>query len=120
MKRRNALRSLLSAWAVTGMTVAALICLPALPAAAAAEGSFQRALQVSGTGASGFEHRFGQRRGAHRQFEPSPGNRTYPGPRNGSVENVEEKIKRLETNPPIQQSGNDIRIGHIDDPGIAA
>ena len=32
--------------------------------------------------------------------------------------NVEEKIKRLEANPPIQQSGNDIRIGHIDDPEL--
>src|SRR5579859_489909 len=27
-------------------------------------------------------------------------------------------IERLEKNPPIQQSGNDIRIGHIDDPGL--
>jgi DUF4097 and DUF4098 domain-containing protein YvlB len=32
--------------------------------------------------------------------------------------NTEEKIKRLEANPPIQQSGNDIRIGHIDDPEL--
>ena len=32
--------------------------------------------------------------------------------------NSEEKIKRLEANPPIQQSGNDIRIGHIDDPEL--
>jgi putative adhesin len=29
-----------------------------------------------------------------------------------------EEIKRLEDNPPIQQSGNDIRIGHIDDPEL--
>lgn len=27
-------------------------------------------------------------------------------------------IERLENNPPIQQSGNDIRIGHIDDPEL--
>jgi len=32
--------------------------------------------------------------------------------------NAEAKIKRLEDNPPIQQSGNDIRIGHIDDPEL--
>ena len=32
--------------------------------------------------------------------------------------NAEEKIKRLEANPPIQQSTNDIRIGHIDDPEL--
>jgi DUF4097 and DUF4098 domain-containing protein YvlB len=37
---------------------------------------------------------------------------------NGSSQNGEEKIKRLEANPPIQQSGNDIRIGHIDDPEL--
>ena len=29
-----------------------------------------------------------------------------------------EAIQRLEDNPPIQQSGNDIRIGHIDDPSL--
>ena len=32
--------------------------------------------------------------------------------------NAEERIKRLEANPPIQQSGNQIRIGHIDDPEL--
>jgi DUF4097 and DUF4098 domain-containing protein YvlB len=32
--------------------------------------------------------------------------------------NVQEKIKRLEANPPIQQSGNIIRVGHIDDPDL--
>ena len=29
-----------------------------------------------------------------------------------------EVIQRLQDNPPIQQSGNDIRIGHIDDPAL--
>ena len=117
MKRRNTVRSLLSAWAFTSMTVAALICLPALPAAAAAEGSFQRALQVTGpvhldlsTGSGNVEVRTGnssqvQVTGHIRAKEWFGGN-------------VEEKIKRLETNPPIQQSGNDIRIGHIDDPEL--
>ena len=33
-------------------------------------------------------------------------------------ENVEERVKRLENNPPVRQSGNDIRIGHIDDPDL--
>ena len=47
MKRRFAAPSLRSAWTV-GLIFAALICLPTLPAAAAAEGSFQRALQVTG------------------------------------------------------------------------
>jgi len=29
-----------------------------------------------------------------------------------------QAIQRLQDNPPIQQSGNDIRIGHIDDPAL--
>lgn len=29
-----------------------------------------------------------------------------------------DAIERLQNNPPIQQSGNDIRIGHIDDPEL--
>jgi hypothetical protein len=31
---------------------------------------------------------------------------------------AEGKVKRLEDNPPVQQSGNDIRVGHIDDPDL--
>lgn len=117
MKRRSVVPSMLSAWALTSMTIAGLICLPALPAAAATEGSFQRALQVTGpvhleltTGAGNVEVRTGnsnqvQVTGHIRVSEWSEGN-------------AEEKIKKLEANPPIQQSGNDIRIGHIDDPEL--
>lgn len=117
MKRRYVVPSILSGWAITCMTVAALVCLPASPAAAAAEGSFQRTLQVTGpvhldltTGSGNVEVRTGnssqvQVTGHIRASEWFGGN-------------VAEKIKRLETNPPIQQSGNDIRIGHIDDPEL--
>jgi len=117
MKRRHVVPSMFSAWAITSMTVAALICLPALPATAAAEGSFQRSLQVTGpvhldltTGSGDVEVRTGNSSqvrvtGRIRATEWFGGN-------------VEEKIKRLEANPPIQQSGNDIRIGHIDDPEL--
>jgi DUF4097 and DUF4098 domain-containing protein YvlB len=117
MKRQNVVPSMLSARAIASMTVAALICLAALPAAAASEGSFQRALQVTGpvhldltTGSGNVEVRTGnssqvQVTGHIRASEWFAGN-------------VEEKIKRLEANPPIQQSGNDIRIGHIDDPEL--
>jgi DUF4097 and DUF4098 domain-containing protein YvlB len=31
---------------------------------------------------------------------------------------AEARVKRIEDNPPIQQSGNDIRIGNIDDPDL--
>jgi hypothetical protein len=117
MKRRNAVPSMFCAWALTGMTIAAFVCLPALPAAAASEGSFQRSLQVTGpvhleltTGAGNVEVRTGnssqvQITGHIRASEWFDGN-------------AEEKIKKLEANPPIQQSGNDIRIGHIDDPEL--
>jgi len=32
--------------------------------------------------------------------------------------NAEERVRKIENNPPIQQSGNDVRIGHIDDPEL--
>ena len=117
MKRRFAVPSLLSIWTVVGCIFAVLICLPAQPAAAAADGSFQRALQVTGpvhldltTGSGDVEVHTGNSNqvrvtGHIRASEWFGGN-------------VEEKIKRLEANPPIQQSGNDIRIGHIDDPEL--
>src|SRR5215469_5670526 len=31
---------------------------------------------------------------------------------------AEEKVRRLESNPPIEQNGNAIRIGHIEDPDL--
>jgi len=94
-----------------------MVCFQVLPAAAASEGSFQRTLQVAGpvhmdltTGSGNVEVRTGNSSqvrvtGHIRATEWFGGN-------------AEEKIKRLEANPPIQQSGNDIRIGHIDDPEL--
>jgi DUF4097 and DUF4098 domain-containing protein YvlB len=32
--------------------------------------------------------------------------------------NAEEKVRRLEQNPPIEQTGNSIRVGHISDPEL--
>ena len=93
------------------------LILHATPAAAAAEGSFQRALQVTGpvhldlTTGSGTSRCAPAVRVRCRSTDAS-------APANGSGGNAEEKIKRLEANPPIQQSGNDIRIGHIDDPEL--
>jgi DUF4097 and DUF4098 domain-containing protein YvlB len=102
---------------LNAFAIATLLCLQAVPAAAAAEGSFQRALSVTGpvhmdlTTGSGDVH---VRAGNSNQVQVSGHIRAtewFAG-------NVEEKIKRLEANPPIQQSGNDIRIGHIDDPEL--
>jgi hypothetical protein len=94
-----------------------LVCLQAVPAAASAEGSFQRTLQVTGTvnlevtTGSGSIH---VRTGSSNQVQVTghiKATEWFGG-------NAEEKVKRLQSNPPIQQSGNDIRIGHIDDPEL--
>ncbi len=112
MKSPKTLLSILNACAI-----ATMVCFQVLPAAAASEGSFQRTLQVTGpvhmdltTGSGNVEVRTGNSSqvrvtGHIRATEWFGGN-------------AEEKIKRLEANPPIQQSGNDIRIGHIDDPEL--
>ncbi len=97
--------------------LAALVCLPALPATASAEGSFQRTLHVTGpvnlevTTGSGSIH---VRTGNTTQVQVTgriKATTWFEG-------NAEERVKRIEANPPIQQSGNDIRIGHIDDPEL--
>jgi hypothetical protein len=91
-----------------------LVCLQALPAAASAEGSFQRTLTVTGpanvdlsTG-SGTVH---VRTGSSGQVEIS----AHIKVTNWLGGNSEGKVQEIEKNPPIQQSGNDIRIGHSDD-----
>ncbi len=88
-----------------------------IPALAAAEGHFERTLQISGA--------------ANVQLETGSGSiDVHSGSSNevriaGHIKisewfggDAEEKVKRLESNPPIQQSGNDVRIGHIDDPEL--
>lgn len=97
--------------------MAALACFSAIPAMASAEGSFQRTLQVTGpvnlditTGAGSIE------------IHPGSGSQVQITGHIKATEwfdsNAEEKVKRLEQNPPIQQSGNGIRIGHIEDPEL--
>ncbi|MGA8310269.1 MAG: DUF4097 family beta strand repeat-containing protein [Terriglobales bacterium] len=102
---------------VLGCAIAALICFHALPAAGAAEGSFQRTLQVNGP--------------VHMELTTGSGNVQVRTGNSSEVQvtgriratdwfegNVEERIKRIESNPPIQQSGNTIRVGHLDDPEL--
>src|SRR5712692_9431835 len=94
-----------------------LFFLQAVPAVASPEGSFQRTLQV--TGAVNLEVTTGSgsiqvRTGSANQVQVTghiKATEWFGG-------NAEEKVKRLQTNPPIQQSGNDVRIGHIDDPEL--
>jgi len=99
---------------LSASTVAALFLTAALPAAmAAVEGSFQRDLQVSSpvnldvatgsgnititTGGSGRVHISGHIRSNH-----------------WSDSDAESRVRQLEQNPPIVQSGSTIRIGHIE------
>jgi DUF4097 and DUF4098 domain-containing protein YvlB len=91
-----------------------VVCLHALPAAASTEGSFQRTLTVTGpanvdlsTG-SGSVH---VRTGGSGQVEIS----AHIKVTNWLGGDGERKVQEIEKNPPIQQSGNDIRIGHSDD-----
>lgn len=76
----------------------------------AAEGSFQRTLQVSGP--------------VDLDVQTGSGNNTvHTGGSNtvqinGTIKahgmDAEERVRELESNPPIQQDGNNIRVGHID------
>src|SRR5438309_6531541 len=86
-----------------------------LSACAAARGEFERTLQVNGavdlqveTGSGSIEVTTGGSNSNEvRVIGRISANDFFGG-------NAEERVKRLESNPPIQQSGNDIRIGHID------
>lgn len=98
--------------------LAALLCAPAVPAVASAEGSFQRTLMVTGpvnldvsTGAGNIQVRTG---GAN-QVEVTGHIKVA----DWFVRDPTDKVKRIEQNPPIQQSGNSIRIGHLDDPELS-
>jgi DUF4097 and DUF4098 domain-containing protein YvlB len=85
-----------------------------MPAAASSEGSFQRTLQVTGpvnldlnTGSGSVN----VRTGSSSEVQVTG----HVKATNWLGGNADERIKRIEANPPIQQSGNDIRIGLIDD-----
>jgi DUF4097 and DUF4098 domain-containing protein YvlB len=88
-----------------------------LPAMGAARGEFDKTLQVNGPVNLQVETGSGSvdvHRGASSQVHIVGHiyvNEWFSG-------NGEEKVKKLEANPPIQQSGNDVRVGHIDDPEL--
>jgi DUF4097 and DUF4098 domain-containing protein YvlB len=82
----------------------------------AAEGSFDRALHVSGAVDLQIETGSGSinvRTGDSSEVRVTGHIRTHDW-----MDSGDERVKKLESNPPIQQSGNDIRIGHIDDPDL--
>jgi DUF4097 and DUF4098 domain-containing protein YvlB len=100
---------------LAALSMATVICFTTL--AFAEEGSFERNLKVSGavnlqveTGSGNIEIRTGD--SSQVLVKGRIKVNDWFGHESG------ERIKRLETNPPILQSGNDIRIGHIDDPDL--
>lgn len=109
------MRGFTSRCAIAIAITALVLC--SLPAYSSAHGEFERTLQVNGrvdlqveTGSGSIEVHRGGSNQVHVVGRIST-NEWFGG-------NAEEKVKKLEANPPIQQSGNDIRIGHIDDPEL--
>ena len=99
---------------LTAVITAGLAWLQPVPAAAASEGSFQRTLQV--TGAVNLDLTTGSgsvnvRTGSSSEVQVTGHIKVT----NWFGGNADDRVKRIEANPPIQQSGNDIRVGHIDD-----
>jgi len=101
-------------YSLASIIVVTLACLQPMSAAASSEGSFQRTLQVTGpvnldlTSGSGSVN---VRTGSSSQVEITGHIKTT----NWFGGDAEARIKRIESNPPIQQNGNDIRIGHVSD-----
>jgi DUF4097 and DUF4098 domain-containing protein YvlB len=100
------------AFAVTGL----VLC--SVPAFSSARGEFERTLQVNGradlqveTGSGSIEVHRGGSNQVH-VVGHIRANEWFGGG------NADERVKKLENNPPVQQSGNDIRIGHLDDPEL--
>ncbi|HVP43084.1 MAG TPA: DUF4097 family beta strand repeat-containing protein [Terriglobales bacterium] len=92
-----------------------VVVMLSLPAAAAVTGSFERTLQVSGpvqlevkTGSGDISIR----KGEDKSVRVYGRIRAHEGLFGGDPR---EKVRKLEKDPPIQQSGNLIRIGHVND-----
>ncbi|HXZ31911.1 MAG TPA: DUF4097 family beta strand repeat-containing protein [Terriglobales bacterium] len=90
------------------------VCLQALPALGSAEGTFQRTLQVTGPVSLDLTTGSGNvnvRTGGSGQVRVTGHVKVTNWFGSGS----EEQLKKITDNPPIQQSGNDIRIGNSGD-----
>jgi DUF4097 and DUF4098 domain-containing protein YvlB len=105
------------AWAITAALGLMAVAVPAR----SAEGSFDRTLNVAGTvdvdvttGSGNITVRRGE-----------PGTVRIHGEIRAHAnwgldeDEAERKVKALESNPPIEQTGNIIRVGHIQDPDLS-
>src|SRR5580693_6425308 len=94
--------------------VVSLACLLPMSVAASSEGSFQRTLQV--TGPVNLDLNIGSgsvnvRTGSSSEVQVIGHIKVT----NWLGGDADERVKRIEANPPIQQNGSDIRIGHVND-----
>src|SRR5215471_9914670 len=115
-RRRAMLSRRICSLVATSFAILGLLLLIPAPAAAS-EGSFQRTLQVTGpvnldlsTGSGSVSIRTG----SSSQVQVTGHIRAtnwFGGDASG-------RVKQIEGNPPIQQSGNDIRVGHINDSAL--
>jgi len=103
------------------ISVIALALLVASAAHAAVEGSFDRTLKVAGrvdldvqSGAGNIVVHAGDASSVVINGHVKASDSGF----NMSGLSAEEKIKRIEQNPPIEQNGNTIRIGHIQDDSL--
>jgi DUF4097 and DUF4098 domain-containing protein YvlB len=100
----------------TLLLVATVTLITAMPVFAV-EGQFQRTLSVNGSVSIDLTTGSGSvqvHTGSANQVEVTGHIKATDWLGFGS----EERIKKIEANPPIQQSGNTIRIGHIEDPEL--
>ncbi len=94
------------------LIIATLACTQAPQAIAASEGHFERTLSVSGAVDLDLSTGSGDIRvssGAAGKVEISARIKA-----NSWFGSADEKIRQIESNPPIQQSGSTIRVGHLD------
>lgn len=104
-------------WSRTLLMVAtALVAGTVAVGAAAATGSFERTLEITGpvdldvtTGSGTIKIRAGEAGKLHVKGTIKARD-SWRGDRD-----AEEKVRALEANPPVEQNGNVIRIGHIED-----
>jgi len=104
-------------WVMFVLGLGLLLSLGALPVHAETEGHFDRTLSVSGPVDLEVETGSGSiavRAGGPGKLEIHATIRANSGWHLGGAD-AESRIHALESNPPIEQDGNHIRIGHIED-----
>jgi Toastrack DUF4097 len=102
----------------TTLALAAAVLIPSIAWAQRAEGSFQRTLDVTGQPAIDIVSGSGRievRRGAAGHVAISARIQANDGWgwKSRSRLSPEERVRQVEANPPIEQRGNTVRIGHI-------